>query len=29
MLERDMELALAGSRPSAFARMRVGCLKTA
>ncbi|MSR46478.1 MAG: xanthine dehydrogenase family protein molybdopterin-binding subunit [Planctomycetes bacterium] len=24
MLERDMELALAGSRPSAFARMRVG-----
>ncbi len=25
MLERDMELALAGSRPSAFARMRVGC----
>jgi len=25
MLERDMELALAGSRPSAFARMRVAC----
>ncbi len=24
MLERDMELALAGSRPSAFGRMRVG-----
>ncbi len=24
MLERDMEIALAGSRPSAFARMRVG-----
>jgi len=25
MLERDMEIALAGARPSAYGRMRVGC----